>query len=324
MDCKRVTVVGSYNVGLFLKGQRLPKFGETIIGDEFHEGGGGKGSNQAIAASYLGGKVNFIGRIGNDKYGQDALAMYRRIGVSTDFIQIDKTIHSGISVILIDKDGNNIISVIPGANFNLCQDDINKAEHAVRNSKIVGFQLENRLNIIDYAIRKVHSMGIATLLDPAPAVKLPKDLYPYIDYIKPNETEASILTDIEVKDFDSAKKAARWFIDNGVKNVIITLGKRGAILVRKDDSATYEFEPPKVEAVDTTGAGDVFSGALMAELSNGADISNAIEFANHAAALSVTKLGVIEAIPHLDEVKAFMGHGSCNSRGRDIKNDDQR
>ena len=310
MSNNMVTVVGSYNVGLFLKGQRLPIFGETIIGDKFHEGGGGKGSNQAIAASFLGGKVNFIGRIGNDKYGQDALAMYKRIGISTDFIQIDKTIHSGISVILIDKDGNNIISVILGANFNLCQNDINKAEQAIRKSQIVGFQLENRLDVIDYAIRKVHSMGISTLLDPAPAVKIPKDLYAHIDYIKPNETEASILTDIEVKDFNSAKKAANWFIRNGVKNVIITLGRKGAILVRKDDSDVCKFEPPKVEAIDTTGAGDVFSGALMASLSNGTKIYDAVIFANYAAALSVTKLGVIEAIPHLDEVQTFMAHSS--------------
>lgn len=305
-----ITIVGSYNVGLFLKGQRLPKFGETIIGDKFHEGGGGKGSNQAITASVLGGKVNFVGRIGSDKYGQDAVAMYKRLGVSTDFIQVDETIHSGISVILIDKDGNNIISVIPGANFNLCQDDIDKAEQAIKNSKIVGFQLENRIDVIDYAIRKVHSMGISTLLDPAPAVKLSKDLYPHIDYIKPNETEASILTDIEVNDFDSAKKAAHWFISNGVKNVIITLGKRGAILVKEDDDEVYKFEPPKVEAIDTTGAGDVFSGALMTALSKGTSIDKAIVFANYAAALSVTKLGVIEAIPHLDEVQTFIGHSS--------------
>jgi len=299
-----VAVVGSYNVGLFLKGQRLPSPGETVIGDEYYEGGGGKGSNQAIAVSMLGANTNFIGRIGTDKYGEDALAMYKRLGIDTDYIKIDDSIHSGISVILIDKNGHNLISVIPGANFNLCPEDIDNAEQAIKNASIVGFQLENRLEVVDYAIRKVHSMGIKTLLDPAPAVKLPEDLYPYIDYLKPNETEATILTGIEVKDKESAAKAAHWMIDRGVKCVIVTLGKQGAVLVK--ESQTSVFEPPKVDAVDSTGAGDVFSGGLMAALSNGKSVEDAIVFASNAAALSVTRLGVIEAIPKLKEVVEFM------------------
>jgi len=300
-----VTVVGSYNVGLFLKGQRLPTPGETIIGDAFHEGGGGKGSNQAIAASMFGVETRFIGRIGTDKYGSDALAMYKRLGVSTDYIRIDKTIHSGISVILIDKDGNNLISVIPGANFNLSRDDIDKSQEAIKNSSIVGFQLENRLEVVDYAIRKVHSMGVKTLLDPAPAVKLPDDIYPHIDFIKPNETEAHILTGIKVKKPADAEKAGRRLVDKGAGVAIITLGEEGAVVVRNGQSKL--FEPPKVNAVDTTGAGDVFSGGLMASLARGKSLEEAVVFANYAAALSVTKLGVIEAIPSLAEVVKFMG-----------------
>jgi ribokinase len=296
--------VGSYNVGLFLKGQKLPVPGETIIGDKFHEGGGGKGSNQAIAASHFGVETKFIGRIGTDKYGSDALEMYKKLGVSTKYIRIDKTIHSGISVILIDKDGNNLISVIPGANFNLSRDDIDKSEEAIKNSSIVGFQLENKLEVVDYAIRKVHSMGVKTLLDPAPAVELPDDIYPYIDFIKPNETEAHTLTGIKVKDRASAEKAGHWLVGKGAGVAIITLGKEGAVVVR--DGQSQLFEPPKVSAVDTTGAGDVFSGGLMAALAKGKSLEEAIVFANHAAALSVTKLGVIEAIPNLAEVEKFI------------------
>jgi ribokinase len=304
MPEKSITIVGSYNVGLFLKGDRLPSVGETVIGNKFHEGGGGKGSNQAVAASRLGAKTRFIGRIGNDKYGQDALAMYQQLGISTDAIKIDTGIHSGISVIIIDKDGHNLISVVPGANFNLSQEDIDAAEKAFADSYIVGFQLENKLEVIDYAIRKVHSLGTRTLLDPAPAVKISDDLYPCIDYIKPNETEAAILTDIQVTDVKSAERAGKWFIERGVKTAIITLGAQGSVLIA--DGKSKHFRPPQVKAIDSTGAGDVFSGALIAALSQEKTIEDAIVFANHAAALSVTRLGVIESIPELKEVVAFL------------------
>jgi ribokinase len=306
-----VTVIGSYNVGLFLKGARLPAVGETVIGDQFHEGGGGKGSNQAVAASRLGARTRFIGRIGSDKYGNDALAMYQRLGISTDMICVDTSIHSGISVILIDKDGRNLISVIPGANFRLSREDIDAARRAITESCIVGFQLENRLVVIDYAIRKAHSWGVKTLLDPAPATKLPDDLYPCIDYIKPNETEATILSGIEVRGVASAEEAGQWFVDRGVKTAIITLGAEGAVLVA--EGGRQHFRPPQVEAVDTTGAGDTFSGALMAALSKGQALEDAIVFANCAASLSVTRLGVIESIPDLAEVVALVQSSRCTA-----------
>jgi len=300
MPQKTITIVGSYNVGLFLKGDRLPSVGETVIGDKFHEGGGGKGSNQAVAASLLGGNTRFIGRIGNDKYGDDALAMYKRLNINTDMIKVDTTIHSGISVILIDKEGRNLISVVPGANFNLSSEDIDASEKAFAESFIVGFQLENKLEVIDYAIRKAHALGTKTLLDPAPAVKIADDLFPCIDYIKPNETEATILTGIQVNDITSAEKAGTWLVEKGVKTAIITLGDQGVVL--STDGKAKHFRPPQVKALDSTGAGDIFSGALVTALSQDKSIEDAIVFANHAAALSVTRLGVIESIPKLDEV----------------------
>lgn len=302
MKRETITIIGSYNVGLFLKGEELPTVGETVIGDQFYEGGGGKGSNQAVAASLLGAQTRFIGRIGFDKFGQDALALYRRRGIRFDTIIVDPTIHTGISVILIDKNGQNLISVIPGANFRLSTEDIDAAEESIADSGIVGFQLENRLEVVDYAIRKVHAMGIPTLLDPAPATNLPRSLYPCLDYIKPNETEATILTGIQVREVESAKEAGRWFVDAGVKTAVVTLGEQGAVLVTKDKIA--HFVPPKVKAIDTTGAGDVFAGALMTALTQGKKVEEAIVFANHAAALSTTRLGVIDAIPQLLEVRA--------------------
>ena len=201
-----VTIVGSYNVGFFLKGSRLPMPGETIIADAFKESGGGKGSNQAVAAALLGAETRFIGRLGDDKYGAAALELYRQVGISTDTIKIDKTIHSGISVILINKVGQNLISVVPGANLRLSRKDIDSAERVLRRSYVVGFQLENDHETVFYGLKKCHDLGIRTFLDPAPAVKLPPSVYPCLDFIKPNETEASLLSGLRVKDPGSAKK----------------------------------------------------------------------------------------------------------------------
>jgi ribokinase len=299
-----VTVVGSYNVGFFFKGEQLPTLGETVIGDKFHEGGGGKGSNQAVAASRLGARTRFVGRIGFDIYGQNALSMYRNLGIQTDTVKVDTTIHTGMSVIIIDKKGHNLISVVPGANFRLSREDIDEILPVISDSSVVAFQLENRLDVVDYAIRKVHESGTLTFLDPAPAVKLPEDLFPCIDYIKPNETEATILTGIEVDGIESAKDAGRWLVDKGVKTVIVTLGELGATLIT--DSGTQHYYPPEVTAVDSTGAGDIFAGAFNTAVCQGKAVEDAIRFANCAAALSVTRLGVIESIPDLQETLALL------------------
>ena len=297
----QITVVGSYNVGLFLKGESIPKVGQTLIGDTFTEGGGGKGSNQALAAGKLGAKALFVGCIGNDSYGRFALDLYKSMGVCSEYIRVDETIHSGISVIFIDKDGNNSIMVVPGANFHLSEKDIDNAYSAMCNSAIVGFQLENELSVVSYGIKKAKEDGAKVLLDPAPARELPDELYKYISIIKPNEHEATTLSGIEVTDKESAEKAGKWFIGKGVETAIITLGDKGAVLVEKERSAF--FPSRKVNAVDTTGAGDCFSGALMAALAEGKSIDEAIEFAHIAASISVTALGVVEALPTRAQVE---------------------
>lgn len=299
-----ITIIGSYNVGLFLKSKNFPEVGETIISNQFIEGGGGKGSNQAIAAAKFGARTRFIGRLGADKYGLDALQMYNNYNVSVDMVKIDPTIHSGISVILIDGEGNNLIAVAPGANFNFSEKDIDSSLELLKDSFIVGFQLENELEVVSYGIKKVHELNIMTYLDPAPAKKLQDEIYQYIDIIKPNETEAHTLTGIIVHDVESAEKAGRWFIKMGVKNAIITLGEKGAVLVTSD-SCDY-FPAPKVKAIDTTGAGDIFSGAFFYSLQKGLQMREAIEFSVVAASLATTKLGVIESIPNVDEVFSFM------------------
>lgn len=300
MDKKNITIVGSYNVGLFFKGQVMPGTGETVICDTFTEGGGGKGSNQAIACSKLGGSTRLIARIGSDKYGKDALAMYEGFGISSEGIMIDDTIHTGMSVIIIDKTGNNMICVVPGANYNLSREDIDRNTGLFRESFIVGFQLENNFDIVQYGIMKAHEAGAMTLLDPAPARKLPEELLQYICIMKPNEHEASLITGITVTDYNSAEAAGRWFIERGVNTAIITLGEKGCVLVK--DGMSARFTAPVVKAVDTTGAGDCFSGALMAALANGAQCDEAIMFANKAASYTVQYTGVVEALPSVDDL----------------------
>ena len=301
-----ITVVGSYMVGLFMKGERIPKVAETLIGDAFYEGGGGKGSNQAVAAAKLGGDVRFVGRIGRDRYGDDALKMYAATGVSVERVIRDDAAPTGVGLIFVDKGGNNSIMVALGASDRLSETDIDACAELFARSAVVAFQLENRLEIVDYGIRKAHAVGATVLLDPAPARPLPADLYPCIDIIKPNEVEAATLSGIVVTDFASAEAAGRWFLAQGVKTAIVTLGAQGAVVV--DAAGARRFTPPRPPSapVDSTGAGDTFSGALMAALSRGEALDEAIRFAIAAATLSVTKPGVIESIPTIDETIALM------------------
>lgn len=304
MDKKMVTIVGAYNIGLFLKGQRLPSPGETVTADQFVEGAGGKGSNQAITATMFGADIKFVARVGADSYGQYGLNLYKKVGISTEFITVDNSTHSGISIILIDKDGKNMISVALGANLKLSKQDIDRAGSAMGKSMLAGFQFENNLETVFYGLRKAHEMGVMTFLDPAPAQKIPYEVYKYIDIIKPNETEASIITGIKVDGIASAEFAGKWLVKQGVRKAIVTLGEQGAVLVTGETAR--HFPAPRVESVDSTGAGDIFSGALMSALASGEAMADAIEYATAAAALSTTKLGVIESIPSRDEVGSFI------------------
>jgi len=311
MKAGQITVVASYNFSLFFKGERLPGPGETVIANEFFEGGGGKGSNQALTAAVLGAPTRLVVRMGNDRYGDIAWQMYEQHQLNTQFIIRDSSTHTGIAVILIDKDGHNLISVAPGTNYKLSKDDIDASESAFADATLVGFQLENRLEVVEYAIRKVHSLGVTTLLDPAPAAKLPEDLFACIDYIKPNEHEAEIITGIPVHDVATARQAGKWLVEHGVKTAIVTLGALGAVWVTPDSEG--HLPPPCVQAIDTTGAGDVFSGAFMAGYSRGTPLEENILFSNTAASISVTRLGVVNAIPTLSEVMAFLGSQPCDS-----------
>jgi len=301
MHHRPVTVIGSYNVGLFMKAKRLPKKGETIICDKFYEGAGGKGSNQAICAAKMGAKVHFICRIGCDKYGVDALLLYRKIGIDTKYISVDTSVHTGISFILVDEEGGNVISVAPGANYNLSPKDLDGYRNIIAHSSILLTQMENRLETVIYAMRLGRELGVTTLLDPAPAQPLPDDVYSTIDIIKPNKTEAEILTGLPMKSIQDAKAVVNFFLKRGVGHVLLTLGENG--LIYGTTGVCTHIAAPKVDTIDTTGAGDAFSGGLVAALARGERMHNAIRFASWVAALTTTRLGVVNAFPTKEEVK---------------------
>ena len=300
----KVAIIGGYSTGLFFVGDVLPNPGETVTGNDFFEGPGGKGSNQLLTAAIMGANPYFVARIGADEYGKKALRMYKSYGISSDLIYVDESLPTGVGAILVDKSGQNMISIVMGANGKLSAEDIDNAFPTIKDSSIAGFQLETPLETVFYGLKKLSAAGVRTLLDPAPAMPLPDEIYPYIYYLKPNEHEASVLSGIDVSDVDSAKSACRWFLNKGVHTAVITLGEQGAVIM--DAELCVHIPSPAVKAVDTTGAGDCFSGSMMARLAAGDPIEDSVKFANAAAALSTTKFGVVESIPTAEEVRRFM------------------
>ena len=302
---KPIVVVGSYNVGLFIKGERLPAKGETVTGEEFYEGPGGKGSNQALAAAKLGGRVHFVACLGDDQYGRQARQIYSEAGIDQTYISTEPNIHSGISVILIDRHGDNAISVALGANNRLTPGHIDRASEVIRSAAILACQLEGPLETFAYALRKARQLGVTTLLDPAPAATLPDEVYQNTDIITPNESEVQILTGIYPETLRSAAKAARVLIGRGVGTAIVKLGERGCLCVTAEDE--HYVPAVHVETKDVTGAGDAFAGGLMVAIAEDKPILRAVEFATCVAALSVTKVGVVNALPTRQEADQLLG-----------------
>jgi ribokinase len=299
----KVIVVGSYSAAVFFKGKTIPVIGETRIADTFFQTFGGKGSNQAVCAAKLGADVRFICKIGVDRYAEEVIDLYKQVNIYSPSVMQDPATPTSIGAIFIDEKGSNSIMIFLGANTKLTSGEIIQWVKEEKDPFIVGFQLESDLDMVVESIEAVSKMGIKTLLDPAPAAKLPESIYPYITYIKPNEHEAKILSGIEINTPEDAYCAGEWFIDKGVKAAIITLGEAGAVLVEKN-TRRY-FTAIKTEASDTTGAGDIFSGALMAALSRGFSFEKAIQYASCAASISVTRMGVVESIPTQEEARTL-------------------
>jgi ribokinase len=297
----KIVVVGSSNTDMVLKTQRFPKPGETILGGDFFVFQGGKGANQAVAAARLGGDVSFVCKVGNDSFGNDAVAGYTKDGIDTSGILKTDTAPTGVAVITINNEGENSIVVASGANALLSVDDVKNANAILENSSWLLTQLETPLPIIEFLASYAREQKKNFILNPAPAAQLPASVYDQLFLITPNETETALLTGIEVTDEETAQKAAAVFKSKGVLNVIITMGSKGAYV--DADSFQGMIESVKVKAVDTTAAGDVFNGAVAVALAEGKAWKEAVEFACKAAAVSVTKMGAQTSAPTRNEIQ---------------------
>ncbi len=296
----KITVIGSSNTDMVIKSSKLPGPGETIIGGEFLMNPGGKGANQAVAAARLGGNVTFIAKTGNDIFGKQAIQLFDKEGINAEFIFTDADNPSGVALIMVDNHGENCISVALGSNAALNLSDIDKAATQIKESKLVLMQLEIPLSTVEYAAGIASDAGVKVVLNPAPAQELSADLLKSLYLITPNETEAEFLSGIKVTDELSASKAANIIKSKGVKHVIITMGASGSFV--SSDSDDLMMPAPSVSAVDTTAAGDTFSGAMVVALAENKSMLEATKFANSAAASSVTQMGAQASIPYRKDI----------------------
>lgn len=299
----KIVVVGSSNTDMVVRSQRIPAPGETIMGNAFDIIQGGKGANQAVAAARAGSEVTFIAKVGNDDFGKAAISAYQKDGINTDSIFTDNDQPTGVAIIIVDDTtGQNSIVVAPGSNGQLSPSDIEKAKQAITAADAVLMQLEIPIESISKALRIASENKVKTILNPAPARALDDELLSMVDIITPNETETEILTGIQLTDDEAIQKAASALLEKVNVAVIITLGSRGVYYQTKSGEQAF-VATTKVKAVDTTAAGDVFNGYIVSALADGTDFEVAIQQANKAAAISVTRKGAQPSIPHQAELK---------------------
>lgn len=294
----KVIVIGSSNTDLVIKTDRFPLPGETLLGGEFFMFPGGKGANQAVAAARLGADVTFVCKLGNDLFGDKALAGFIHEGIHTEYITRDTTHASGVALITVNGQGENTILVASGANYRMSALDLEKMDHFILSIDCILLQLEVPLSVIEYILNKYPDKKI--ILNPAPAAPLPESWYSSLFFITPNEHEAELLTGIKVYNEHSACEAAVWFRNKGVKNIVITLGSAGAYLHTEKEQVLIPAE--KVNAIDSTAAGDIFNGACAVSLASGLPFIDSVKFACKAAALSVTRMGAQSSAPYLAEM----------------------
>jgi len=303
MQTKKIVVVGSCNTDMVIKADRLPVPGETILGGTFFMNPGGKGANQAVAAARMGGNVTLISKTGNDVFGKQSVSLYNSENIKTDFIFSDPKRPSGVALITVDSNGENCIVVASGANASLCPADIDIAGAEIESSDLILMQLEIPIDTVEYVAEIANKKGIKVILNPAPARALSNNLLKHIFIIIPNKSEAEILSGIKVCDIESAKQAANIISAKGVDIVVITLGSQGALIKEYEE---YHFvEAFKVDAIDTTAAGDTFCGAVCVGLSEGRSILDSVKIAAKAAALTVTRMGAQASIPFRNELMSL-------------------
>ena len=306
---KKIAVIGSTNTDMVITGKRIPVPGETVSDGHFMMNPGGKGANQAVAVARLSAKKGaclFVAKVGDDVFGRDTAVRLKKDGIAARLI-VDKKEPSGTALILVDAKGQNVISVALGANGTLSAlgangtlspADVAPYAKEIADAAALLMQLETPLETVTWAAKTAHDAGVPVILNPAPARKLPKALYPLIDWITPNETEAEILTGVKVTDAASAAKAVAVLKKRGVKHVLITMGVKGCYC----GNCGKVFPAKKVKAVDCVAAGDTFNGAFAVALAEGRPVSEAVDFAQKASAISVTRPGAQASVPYRREV----------------------
>lgn len=297
--------MGSFVADVAFRTDRLPAWSETFMGKSFQLGPGGKGSNQAVAAARAGAKVSFISKLGNDPFGDLARHTYREEGIDTRHLLATETA-TGAAAILIDAHtGENSIIVVPGACYELSPEEVDGMKDLISDSAVFLAQLELALPTVEHGLKLARSLNVPTILNPAPACKLPESIFEYCDFVTPNETETEILTGIKVATQADAERAADVFLGLGVRNVIVTLGPQGAFV----KNATARAYIPAYDAgpvLETTGAGDAFNGAFATALAEGTDLLDAARFGCAAAGISVTRAGTAPSMPFRKEVDALL------------------
>ena len=300
MKTRKIIVLGSTNTDMVITGKKIPVPGETVSGGKFLMNPGGKGANQAVAVARLSAKkgaCTFVAKVGDDLFGRETAARLKRDGIVSRLV-IDKNEPSGTALILVDAKGQNVISVALGANGTLSPDDIAPFKKDIEDAAALVMQLETPIETVECAAKIAHDKGVTVILNPAPARKLPKSLYPLVDWITPNETEAEILTGVKVVDAASAAKAVEVLKKRGVGHVVITMGSKGAYC----GDCGKLFPCRKVKAVDCVAAGDTFNGAFAVALAEGKTCAEAIAFAQKASAISVTRPGAQSSVPYRKEI----------------------
>ena len=305
MHAPRITVVGSSNIDLIARVSRFPALGETLVGESFHLGFGGKGANQAVMAARLGADVAMVTKLGRDVFGEMTLENYRAQGIATEHILFDAERASGVAPIWVDAAGNNQIVIVPGANMGLSASDVRAARAAIERADVVICQLEVPAETTLEALRLARQAGVRTLLNPAPAVPIGDELLAHSDILCPNETEAELLTGRPVPTLAEAETAARLLQDRGARTVVLTLGERGALVLDGPRPAVHVPATP-VRAIDSTGAGDAFIGSLATFLAEGQPLLRSVRWANAVAAISVTRIGTQVSFPHRVDVATLL------------------
>lgn len=302
MEKNRILVIGSSNTDMTVRSATLPKPGETVLGGDFRMGPGGKGANQAVAARLLGGDVTFVCKLGRDMFGEGASKHYESCGLDTSkILWSDKP--SGVALITVDSKAENSIVVASGANADMTISDIDSVADIIKSSGILLLQLEIPMDAVVHAAEIAYNAGVQVVLNPAPAAALPAELLKCVSILIPNETEASAISGIDINNFETASAAAERLKGMGVREVIITMGSRGSVVC--DGDCTF-VPAVKVNAVDTTAAGDTFCGGVCVALSEGKDLLEAVKFATAASSIAVQRPGAQDSVPNRCEVDKLL------------------